>query len=169
VAEDDLEMRIYFHFRSTQRLSGRERLMSSKVAQWSYIALFLIACTPVAVFAREMDPKVQGGKVLEQARGALGGYQALSLVRSISASGDFRSGPNNAEVSGDVQLDILFPDKLMRTMNYSPVQTTKVTSTEIMNDGSVWTNSQSKPAGPLMEGGSVSGIGMGRWHLQKPE
>ena len=84
------------------------------------IGITLVLFGPIASFPEGLDAKARAREVLNQARAALGGDAALNAVRSLSGSGDFRSGPAGAEVSGEIQLDLLLPDKLMRTMKWSP-------------------------------------------------
>lgn len=136
--------------------------MSLRGTRLGLIGIVLIACGPVLAFAQGFDPKARAKEVLDQARKALGGEAALNAIRSLSASGDFRSGSSGAETSGDVQLDLLLPDKLMKTMKWSPNQTTKVTSIETVNGDQVWTDTQTKQPSQISGGRSMGGGGMGR-------
>ncbi len=84
----------------------------------------------VGAYAQSADSKSHARAILDQARNALGGDAALKSIKSLSGSGDFRSGTGNSQASGDVQVDFLLPDKLMRIMKWSPVREMKVTSVE---------------------------------------
>ena len=72
------------------------------------IGIALMLFGSIASFPEGLDAKARAREVLGQARAALGGDAALNAVRSLSGSGDFRSGSGSAEVSGEVQLDLCF-------------------------------------------------------------
>jgi len=113
--------------------------------------------------AQALDATAHAREFLAQTRAALGGDAALKSVQSLSALGDFRSGSDSTQASGDVQLDLLLPDKLMRIMKWSPVKDLKVTTIETMNGNQIWTDSKEKQSGQAMLGNGPSGIGgMGR-------
>ncbi len=111
--------------------------------------------------AQESDAKLRARQILNQAREALGGDEALNAVRSLSGSGDFRSGAGAIDATGDVQLDLLLPDRLMWTMKWSPTPTMKVTSIEAINGDQVWTDTQMKQPQDAL-GGRTGGGGMAR-------
>jgi hypothetical protein len=123
--------------------------------------LMLSSCAPT-ILAQAPDAKARAREILEQTRAALGGDAALKSVQSLSAYGDFRSGSGNTQASGDVQVDLLLPDKLMRTLKWSPLQDMKVTTIEAMDGNQVWTDSQEKSSGQLPGSGILGGGGMGR-------
>jgi len=104
----------------------------------------LLLGSAIPALAQIPDAKARAGEILSQARAALGGEDALNALRSLYAQGDFRSGSGQTEASGDVELDLLFPDRLMRTMKWSPMQGMKVTTVEVMNGAEVWTDSRMK-------------------------
>ena len=62
-------------------------------------------------------PDNRGQKLVEQARAALGGDAKLKSVQALSATGTFRRvlGKEMPEMSGEIQLELLFPDKYMTT------------------------------------------------------
>jgi hypothetical protein len=74
------------------------------------------------------DGNARARELLDQSRSALGGESALNSIQSLVAAGDFRSGSDNTLASGEVELDILLPEKLMRTMKWSPIQDLKAKS-----------------------------------------
>jgi hypothetical protein len=123
--------------------------------------LFLFSSASM-ILAQTTDAKTRAQEILEQTRAALGGDAALRSIQSLSAFGDFRSGSGNTQASGDVQLDLLLPDKLMRTMKWSPLQDMKVTTIEAMNGNQVWTDSREKDSGQMPGVGNMGGGGMGR-------
>jgi len=109
--------------------------------------------------AQALDANARAREILAQTRAALGGDAALKSVQSLSALGDFRSGSGTTLASGDVQLDLLLPDKLMRIMKWSPVKDLKVTTVETMNGSQIWTDSKEKQSGQALPGNGPGGIG----------
>ena len=126
------------------------------------IVIPLVLFGPITSFPEGPDAKARAREVLNQARAALGGDAALNAVRSLSGSGDFRSGQAGAEVSGEIQLDLLLPDKLMRTMKWSPAKTTTVTRVDVMDGDHVWTDAQMKQPSEIISSGLTGGGGMSR-------
>ena len=124
-------------------------------------ALGLMLSWAAGVPAQSPDADARAAEVLNQARAALGGSAALEAIHSFSASGDFRVGSGDGQISGTVKLDLLTPDKLMRTMKWSPVQAENVTTVEAMDGDQTWTDSQMHQPGQMM-GMGPSGGGLGR-------
>lgn len=123
-------------------------------------AMLVVLFADAAAHAQSSDSKSRAREILDQARNALGGDAALKSIKSLSAFGDFRSGTGSSQVSGNVQMDLLLPDKLMRTMKWSPVGEMKVTSVEALDGSRVWTDSKEKNSGPI-PGNDAAGIGRG--------
>jgi len=123
-------------------------------------AMLVVLFADAATYAQSSDSKSRAREILDQARNALGGDAALKSIQSLSAFGDFRSGTGSSQVSGNVQLDLLLPDKLMRTMKWSPVGEMKVTSVEATDGSRVWTDSKEKNSSPIL-GNETAGIGRG--------
>ncbi len=115
----------------------------------------------MAAHAQSSDLKSHAWEILDQARNALGGDAALKSIQSLSALGDFRSGTGDSQASGDVHVDLLLPDKLMRTMKWSPVQEMKATSVEAMDGSHTWTDSKEKNSRPMSGNGPTGFGGMG--------
>jgi hypothetical protein len=125
--------------------------------------LFVVLCCLIA-FAQNTNQKARANEILSQSRAALGPDAALKSVQSLSALGDFRSGSAGTQASGDFQLDILLPDKAIRTMKWNPTKGLKVTVVEAMNGKQVWRDSKEKyssrtPGFGPMGRGSVGGGG----------
>ncbi len=80
------------------------------------LAIGLSLCSPSAIPAQNSDAYARAAEILNRTRAALGGEAALSAIHSLSAAGDFRVGSGEQQVSGDVTIEILAPDKLMRVM-----------------------------------------------------
>jgi hypothetical protein len=135
--------------------------MRFTTAQRILIGITLMLFGPITFSAQEPDAKERARELIHQARAAIGGDAALNAVRGLSGSGDFRSGSAGAEVSGEVQLDLLLPDKIMRTMKWSPMQTARVTRVEVMDGDHVWTDSQMKQPSEIAGNGPTGGSGTG--------
>jgi hypothetical protein len=125
------------------------------------LALILYACS--AVFAQSPDGDRREVEVIKKARAALGGEAALNAVGTLSASGDFRVGSGEMLVSGDVKLAVRIPDRLMRILKWSLMETINVTTTEAMSGEQVWRESKSGQHNPMtgLVPGSSGGTGHG--------
>jgi hypothetical protein len=136
--------------------------MRFAMARSVLIGIALTASPVIPAPGQAPDAKARALEVLDQARAALGGRAALEAVHSLSGSGDFRTGSDSSAVSGEVQLDVLLPDKLMRTMKWSPGQAMKVTSVEVVNGEDVWADAKAKQPSQALGGAPAGGGGMGR-------
>src|SRR3954463_6384478 len=65
------------------------------------------------------DSKAEG--LMAQARAALGGEKALSKVQGFTATGTYQRTMPDRQLSGEVTIDLQFPDKLLRTESMSPM------------------------------------------------
>ncbi len=96
------------------------------------------------VQAQDMAGKAQ--QLLDLARTALGGEKLKSL-NSLSATGNYRRIFSGGEMSGEIQLDLLLPDKMMRTEIMSPMPSVEITRIEAINGDKVWSDQQSSGMG----------------------
>src|SRR5206468_3668427 len=102
------------------------------------LALTLFSLTVIQ--AQEADQKAaRAQELLKQAREALGGEANLKAIQSLSASGNFRGTVMGRGVEGNFKLDLLLPDKLMRTatMKMGPMEITRI---ETVNGNEAWTD-----------------------------
>lgn len=136
--------------------------MLYKTARSIAVVLVLTLHCRSVVLAQSSDADAHAIEILKKARAALGGDTALNAIDSLSAAGDFRVGSGESQVSGEVKLEVLLPDRLMRTMKWSPEQTMNVTTIEAMNSGQVWTDSEMHQRNPMTGLGPLGGGGMGR-------
>jgi hypothetical protein len=58
---------------------------------------------------------------MAQARTALGGGKNLDRVQGLTAAGTYQRTIQDRQVSGEVTIDLQFPDKLLRTESMSPI------------------------------------------------
>ena len=126
-----------------------------------YSGVVILLCCLTA-FTQGFDSKARAYEILKQTRIALGGDAVLESVQSLSAVGNFRSGSGSTQASGDLELDILFPDMVLRSMKWSLSKEVKVTAVEGMNGRQVWRGSKEKypgravGLGPIVRGSGSS-------------
>jgi len=97
------------------------------------------------------DPKAQD--VIKQARAALGGEAALAKVQSLTVTGSSRRTFGEREVTADVTLDVLFPDKYKRTEDVGIQGGPSFTRVSAVNGGEVWDDSTNRGGGGFRFGG----------------
>lgn len=90
--------------------------------------------------AQEAAQRAQ--QLLAQARAAIGGEQ-LNTLQSLSVAGNYRRTMGEREMTGEVQLDLLLPDKMMRTETMSPAPSLEITRIEALSGDKVWFDQQS--------------------------
>jgi hypothetical protein len=97
------------------------------------------------------DPKAQD--VIKQARAALGGEAALAKVQSLTVTGSARRTFGEREVTADVTLDVLFPDKYKRTEDVGIQGGPSFTRVSAVNGSEVWDDSTNRGGGGFRFGG----------------
>ena len=121
----------------------------------------LAAIAPVRAAAPQADAKAE--EVLNAARTALGGGDALAKVQSATVTGSTRRMMGERELSSDVTLDILLPDKFKRTEEMSFGQGgPSVTRVSAVNGSAVWDDGTNRGGGAIfMRGPGAPGGGAG--------
>jgi len=119
----------------------------------------LTAIAPVRAAAPQADAKAE--EVLNAARTALGGGAALAKVQSATVTGSTRRIMGERELSSDVTLDILLPDKFKRTEEMSFGQGgPSVTRVSAVNGSEVWDDGTNRGGGAIfMRGPNGPGAG----------
>jgi len=119
----------------------------------------LTAIAPVRAAAPQADAKAE--EVLNAARSALGGGDALAKVQSATVTGSTRRIMGERELSSDVTLDILLPDKFKRTEEMSFGQGgPSVTRVSAVNGSEVWDDGTNRGGGAIfMRGPNGPGAG----------
>jgi len=114
---------------------------------------FLIAFLVVAAILAETFPNVsaqdaaaKAQQLIAQARAALGGDK-LKSVNSISITGNYRRMMGTREMAGEVQFDVVLPDKMIRVETMNPIGTMEITRLEASNGGDVWMDQQTSGGG----------------------
>lgn len=118
------------------------------------LIVLLIAVAVVAelfpnVSAQEAADKAQ--QILAAARTAIGGEKLKSL-QSLSVEGEFRRSMGQMEMSGTLNVDMLMPDKVLRTEVMNMMGGIEITRLEAVNGDKVWEDQQ--------QGGGGGGVVM---------
>jgi hypothetical protein len=108
--------------------------------------IFLAALTEIFPHVEAQDAAGKANQLLGQARAAIGGEKLRSLA-SLSATGSYRRIMGEREMSGEIQFDLILPDKMMRTETMNPVPGGEITRIEAINGDRVWSNQQSSGVG----------------------
>src|SRR5690349_17973452 len=114
-----------------------------------FLFVVLIAVAAVAeafpnVSAQDAAAKAQ--QLITQARAALGGEKLKSLT-SLSATGNLRRKMGQMEMSGELQIDVLLPDKMLRVETMTMMGGVELTRSEAVNGTNVWTDQQTSGNG----------------------
>src|SRR5215475_15526791 len=111
---------------------------------------FLIAILVIAAAATELFPGVsaqdaatKAQQLIRQARAALGGDK----LKSLSATGAYRRTFGQMEMAGEVNYDLLLPDKMMKTETMNPAPGLEITRIETINGEDVWEDQQQHGGG----------------------
>lgn len=126
----------------------------------AFVALLLPAFafaqtqTPVAAPA---DAKARAEIVLQQAREALGGATNLTMVKSLQLQGEFKGLLGNRPTQGDFKIELLLPDKMLRTTTVS-MGPMSLMRTETVNGSVAWFDIKTT-MGDLGGGGGGGGLG----------
>jgi hypothetical protein len=72
-------------------------------------------------FAARAAGDTKAEQLMAQARTALGGEKNLNKVEGLTATGTYQRTMQDRQVSGEVTIDLQFPDKLLRTESMSPM------------------------------------------------
>ena len=92
----------------------------------------------------EVKKVARAQELLSQARAALGSDK----IKSLSIAGTYRQVMGDRDMSGDIELEMLLPDKFLKTSVMSPMPGIEVTRREALNGENVWTDMQNNaPAG----------------------
>jgi hypothetical protein len=119
----------------------------------------LVAVAPLRAITPQADAKAE--EVLNAARAALGGDDALAKVQSATVTGSTRRIMGEREFSSDVTLNLLLPDKFKRTEEMSFGQGgPSVTRVSAVNGNEVWDDGTNRGGGNfIMRMGGAGGPG----------
>lgn len=115
-----------------------------------FIVIFIgLAVTELLPGALAQDPKAKALEILTRARAAIGGSKIESLS-SLSVVAGYRRMMSGREMSGEVQIDLLLPDKIMRTETMSPIPSVEITRLEALTGDTSWSDQQTSGTGGAM-------------------
>jgi outer membrane lipoprotein-sorting protein len=111
-------------------------------------ALLLVLSIAAPALAQNNDAKAT--EILNQARAAIGDEAKLKNLQGLSFSGSSRRMFGEREINGEIEFDLLMPDKIKRTTITSVSPGADMTLTEVVNGDQIWFESSSSmpPGGP---------------------
>ena len=147
----------------------------------SRLSLSFALLAPLAVVAHmaaqpQTDPKID--EVLKAARAAMGGEAALAKVQSATVTGSARRVMGEREMTSDVTLDLLLPDKYKRTEDMGFPGGPSFTRVSAVNGADTWDDATNRgggafrfggPGGPGGPGAGQGGQGQGQGQGQFTE
>src|SRR4030095_11505986 len=96
------------------------------------------------VIAQDTAPKAK--ELINQARAATGGDR----LKSLSVTGNYRRTLRQMEMAGEVNYDLILPDKMMKTETMNPAPSLEITRIETINGDEVWEDQQQHGGGGMM-------------------
>ncbi len=96
------------------------------------------------------DAAAKAQSILAQARAALGGEAKWKALQSLTISGTLRRSMGDRQMEGEIQFDLLLPDKLLKSETLSPMPGIEITRTEVLNGAEVWSDQGSSGAGNVV-------------------
>lgn len=97
---------------------------------YSLVALLALS---LSAFAQAPDAKAKADEILKKARTALGGEAKLKGLQALSISGTQRATMGEMQMEGELTIDVMTPDKVMKStsMQFG-------TNTTVLNGGQMW-------------------------------
>jgi hypothetical protein len=96
------------------------------------------------------DMAAKAQTVLAQARAALGSEAKLKTLQSLTINGKIRRLMGEREMEGELQFDILLPDKLMKSETLSPMHGVEISRTEVLNGTEIWSENNTGGGGNIV-------------------
>jgi outer membrane lipoprotein-sorting protein len=85
--------------------------------------------------------------VLQAARHALGGEEKLAAVKTLTVTGEQRRVFGEREISGDVTLDLMLPDRMRRTDESGIPGGPRMTRVSVLNGDEIWFDNTNRGGG----------------------
>ncbi|HWS55576.1 MAG TPA: hypothetical protein VN228_15665 [Pyrinomonadaceae bacterium] len=90
-------------------------------------------------------------EVLAKARAAVGGAEKVRGVRGLTIKGKYRRVIGERDTSGENEVDLLLPDKFMRTESFAiPGMGTSVSNTRALNGAEFWSDGGGRRGGNMI-------------------
>ena len=125
----------------------------------------LILTLALAGAVAAQDPAARGAEIIKQARQAIGDEAKLSALKSISLQGSSRQVFGEREIQNEIEFEILFPDKIRRSITMTPFPGADMQRIEVINGDQVWSDTISSAPMPAGPGGGRGPGGGGRGPL----
>jgi hypothetical protein len=118
------------------------------MSEKSLIAILIVFTTMVDPFTgtNVQGPAAKARTLINQARTALGSDK----LNSLSVTGNYRRTFGQMEITGEVNYDLVLPDKMMKTETMNPAPGLEVTRIETINGDDVWEDQQQSGGGGMM-------------------
>jgi hypothetical protein len=102
--------------------------------------ILIIAATMAGTVpgASAQDAAAKARQLIAQARAALGGDN----LKSLSVTGAYRRTSGPAEMTGEINYELLLPDRMMKTETMNPMPGVEITRIEALNGDDVWEDQQ---------------------------
>lgn len=108
------------------------------------LAFMLAVIAAVTLCAMNDQVNADGDRaqeIVKQARAAIGG-EKLESLKSLSATGSYRRVIGEREMSGELEFDMLLPDKFLKTETLNPIPGVEVTRYDALNGDQTWMDSK---------------------------
>lgn len=116
-----------------------------------WIVLFVAAIAVAELFpnvsAKQAADKAD--QILAAARAAIGGEKLKSL-QSLSLEGEFRRTMGPMETSGSMSIDMLMPDKVLKSETMNIMGSVEITRIEALNGDKAWEDQQQSGSGMVV-------------------
>jgi hypothetical protein len=106
---------------------------------------FLIMILIIAAAATDMFPSssaqdlaAKAQQLIAQSRAAIGGDK----LKSLSVTGNYRRTMGQMEMAGEVNYELILPDKMIKTETMNPMPGIEITRIEALNGDDVWEDQQ---------------------------
>jgi hypothetical protein len=123
--------------------------MKSVIPAIAFALLFSIFCAAQSRdSATNADAAAQAQRLLAKTRAALGGDANLQSVRSLSLTGKYLRRSHSGQAKGEIKIELLTPDKFLKTEESNPGPTLFVTTLQAVNGNQIWFDRRvNRPAG----------------------
>jgi len=101
-------------------------------------------------FAARAAGDARAEQLIAQARAALGGEKSIAKVQGLTATGSYQRTTGDRQLSGELTIDLLLPDKLLRTESMSPMGDATIVTEQGVNGDRLLRNQRTMNAPPGM-------------------
>jgi hypothetical protein len=142
--------------------AGKEVAMCFRRVVSILLSATFAAWCLVSPCAQEPDRKAAPAReIFRQARKSMGEDAALNAVRSISATGTWRDALQEEIATGEIKIDLLLPDRYMKTTTLSAKQMPRITRIETVEGDKAWTDSKIAQDSTMLGAGPLGGRSAG--------